>query len=128
MHELNVHVTVNPFFSGSTICYDDKLGPVWFEGREGEGRENEPLPLHGLKNWRGGIVKYSLPFPSFPLFWLPPNWGVLEGGQNLRPIYPHIFLYFHEIPSLQINYVTLIKINTGLSPPCLTAANINWLL
>ena len=42
------------------------VGPVWFERREGKGRENEPLPLHGLKNWRGGSPKYSLPFPSLP--------------------------------------------------------------
>ena len=69
------------------------FGPVWFEGRGEKGKGGETLPLFGLKNWRGGGLKYSLPFPSNSLFWIPPNWGDLEGSQNFWLNCPTLFYY-----------------------------------
>ena len=61
-----------PFF---TSCL------VWGKGRGGEGR-GDPSFVWSEKIGGEGGLKSPLPFPSNPLFWIPPNWGDLEESQN----------------------------------------------
>ena len=97
---------------------------VWGKGREGEGKWAPPLAW--FEKLEGRELKRFPPLPFFPLILAPSKLGVLEGGQNLRPIYPYYIFVFPSNAFTSNKLKCPTKINThSFSPLCLLIHPVN---